>query len=113
MTRVAGVTEDFWRDALAESKGIRINLLAKELGVESKDILAKLHEEGLTDKKTQQPFKNHMAVLSVGQAETVRSWAVEGAFAGGGGTAVATAVEEGEAPPSPRAERCRRTRRRE
>jgi translation initiation factor IF-2 len=83
---------------LAESKGIRINLLAKELGVESKDILGKLHEEGLTDKKTQQPFKNHMAVLSVGQAETVRSWAAEGAFSGGGGTAVATAVEEGEAP---------------
>ena len=80
---------------MAEIKGIRINLLAKELGVESKDILSKLLDEGLTDKKTHQPFKNHMATLSVGQAETVRMWAAEGAFSGGGG-GVATAVEEAE-----------------
>jgi translation initiation factor IF-2 len=84
---------------LAESKGIRINLLAKELGVESKDILAKLGAEEMIDLKTKQPFKNHMAVLSVGQAETVRGWASEGAISStGGGTAVATAVEEGDAP---------------
>jgi len=35
---------------LAEkTKGIRINALAKELGVESKSILHKLKEEGLGD----------------------------------------------------------------
>lgn len=87
---------------MAESKGIRINLLAKELGVKSQDILTKLGAEEMIDLKTKQPFKTHMAVLSVGQAETVRGWAAEGAIvSGGGGTAVATALEEGEAPPAP------------
>ena len=32
------------------SKGIRVNQLAKELGVESKSILAKCREEGLSDR---------------------------------------------------------------
>ena len=64
------------------SKGIRVNQLAKELGVESKDILKKCRDEGLGEKVT-----NHMSVLSLGLAETVREW-----FAGGGG-GVATAVE--------------------
>ena len=31
------------------AKGIRVNLLAKELGIESKSILQKLKEEGLSD----------------------------------------------------------------
>ena len=61
------------------AKGIRVNQLAKELGVESKSILAKCREEGLGDK-----VPNHMSVLSIGLAETVREW-----FSGsGGGTAV-------------------------
>ena len=38
---------------LAEKKGIRVNELAKELGVESKAILAKLQEEGLGDRCAQ------------------------------------------------------------
>lgn len=63
------------------SKGIRVNQLAKELGVESKSVLAKCREEGLGDK-----VPNHMSVLSVGLAETVREW-----FNAGGG--VATAIE--------------------
>jgi translation initiation factor IF-2 len=64
------------------SKGIRVNQLAKELGVESKDILKKCRDEGLGDKVT-----NHMSVLSLGLSETVREW-----FSGeGGGTAVQTA----------------------
>jgi translation initiation factor IF-2 len=63
------------------SKGIRVNQLAKELGVESKSILAKCREEGLADK-----VPNHMSVLSLGLAETVREW-----FSGAGG--VSTAVE--------------------
>ena len=64
------------------SKGIRVNQLAKELGVESKLILTKCREEGLGEK-----VPNHMSVLSVGLAETVREWF----SGGGGGTAVQTA----------------------
>jgi translation initiation factor IF-2 len=69
---------------LAEKKGIRVNALAKELGVESKSILHKLKEEGLGD-----AAPNHMSVISLGLAESVREWFAEGD--GGGGTAVQTA----------------------
>ncbi len=65
------------------AKGIRVNQLAKELGVESKQILEKCRNEGLGD-----TVKNHMATLSIGLAETVREWF----HAGGGGTAVETAA---------------------
>ncbi len=65
------------------SKGIRVNQLAKELGVESKSILTKCREEGLGDK-----VPNHMSVLSVGLAETVREW-----FSNGAGGGASTAVE--------------------
>jgi translation initiation factor IF-2 len=86
-------------ESKGKAKGFRINELAKELGVESKDILSKLGAEEMIDLKTRQPFKNHMATLSVGQAETVRSWAAEGAFASGSSSGgVATALEE--EPPS-------------
>ncbi|MCC7350389.1 MAG: translation initiation factor IF-2 [Phycisphaerales bacterium] len=67
------------------AKGIRINQLAKELGVKSQLIIDKCRDEGLGDKVT-----NHMSVLTIGLAETVREW-----FSGGGG--VGTAVET--APP--------------
>ncbi len=69
------------------TKGIRVNQLAKELGVESKSILNKCREEGLGEK-----VPNHMSVLSVGLAETVREW-----FSNSGG-GVSTAVETA-APP--------------
>jgi translation initiation factor IF-2 len=65
------------------AKGIRVNLLAKELGVESKLILAKLREEGLGDKAP-----NHMSTLPIGLAESVREW-----FSDQGGGGSATAVE--------------------
>ncbi len=75
----------------APKKGIRVNELAKELGVESKAILTKLREEGLGD-----AAPNHQSSISLGLAETVRGWHAEGALGGGGGgTAVAV-----EAPPS-------------
>ena len=70
--------------AKATKSGIRVNLLAKELEVESKDILAKLKQEGLDW------APNHMSTLSVGQAETVRGWVNSGEIArsvGGGGVA--------------------------
>jgi translation initiation factor IF-2 len=66
------------------AKGIRVNLLAKELGVESKMILQKLKEEGLSD---QAP--NHMSTLSLGLAESVREWFSNREASGG--TAVETA----------------------
>ena len=82
------------------AKGIRVNQLAKELGVESKAILTKCREEGLGEK-----VPNHMSVLSVGLAETVREW-----FSGhvgigdGGGTAVETAppIETATKPKRPK-----------
>jgi DNA-binding GntR family transcriptional regulator len=55
------------------SKGIRVNQLAKELDVESRDILNWLRAEGLVDKAP-----NHMSVLSKRDADNVRD-----AFAAG------------------------------
>jgi len=69
------------------AKGIRVNQLAKELGVESKAILAKCRDEGLGEK-----VPNHMSVLSLGLAETVREWFSGGSGGEGGGTAVETAA---------------------
>src|SRR3954463_14465009 len=77
------------------AKGIRVNQLAKELGVESKAILAKCREEGLGEK-----VPNHMSVLSIGLAETVREWATSGLLGhatggsdSGSGGGVETAVK--------------------
>ncbi|QOV90823.1 translation initiation factor IF-2 [Humisphaera borealis] len=88
----------------ATKKGIRVNELAKELGVESKAILTKLRDEGLGD---QAP--NHQSSISIGLATTIREWHADGALSGGSGsTATATAVEEppakpkGKRPPPPR-----------
>src|SRR4029453_5255778 len=68
------------------TKGIRVNQLAKELGIPSKSILERLKAEGLGE---QAP--NHMSLISLGRAASVREWC-----AGGGGvaTAVETAPEE-------------------
>jgi translation initiation factor IF-2 len=66
------------------AKGIRVNQLAKELNVESKTILSKLRDEGLAE-----AAPNHMSVLSLGLAASVREWFEHSA--GGGGTAVETA----------------------
>jgi translation initiation factor IF-2 len=71
----------FFGDCVA--KGIRVNQIAKELGVTSKEILEKCRAEGLADK-----VPNHMSVLSLGLSETVREW-----FSGHqGGTAIETAA---------------------
>ncbi|HEY7087003.1 MAG TPA: translation initiation factor IF-2 [Tepidisphaeraceae bacterium] len=66
------------------AKGIRVNALAKELGVQSKQILDKLKDEGLGEKAP-----NHMSVLPLGLAESVREWF---SSAHGSGTAVETAA---------------------
>jgi len=50
---------------------LRVHNLAKELGVKSKDIIAKCQAEGLD-------IKNHMSTLSAGLAATIREWFSEG-----------------------------------
>ncbi|HTL30854.1 MAG TPA: translation initiation factor IF-2, partial [Tepidisphaeraceae bacterium] len=87
--------------AKATKAGVRVNLLAKELEVESKDILAKLKSEGLDW------APNHMSTLTLGQAETVREWVSSGEIArsvggGGGGTAVEAPPEGPAKPKAPR-----------
>jgi hypothetical protein len=64
---LGGASETIAENVLA--KGIRINQLAKDLGVESKAILAKCRDEGLGEK-----VPNHMSVVSVGLAETIKEW---------------------------------------
>lgn len=49
------------------AKALRIHNLAKELGVPSKEILAKCKAEGIE-------LKNHMATVSAGLAESIREW---------------------------------------
>ena len=51
------------------AKTLRVHHLAKELGVASKDIIAKCNAEGV-----EPPLKNHMAAVSIGLAESIREW---------------------------------------
>jgi translation initiation factor IF-2 len=53
---------------------MRVHLLADELGVSSKAVLAKCRAEGLD-------IRNHMSTLSAGQVATIREWFSEGAHA--------------------------------
>ena len=47
---------------------LRVHTLAKELGVSSKDIIAKCVAEDIPD------ITNHMSAVSVGLSHTVREW---------------------------------------
>ncbi len=76
---------------MAKAKGIRVNQLAKELGIASKAILDRCKTEGLGDK-----VPNHMSLMSLGLAETVREWFADGGA--GVATAVETATEEAAEP---------------
>lgn len=49
--------------------GIRVKLLALELGVESRSILLRLRDEGMGDRVT-----NHMSLVPFGLADTIRQW---------------------------------------
>ena len=62
----------------------RVYTLAKEIGVNSKAIVAKCQDEGLAD-----TVKNHMSTLSAGLEATIREWFSEAHEAG-------TAVELAE-----------------
>jgi hypothetical protein len=54
------------------AKGIRVNLLAKTLGVPSKLVLRILKERGFGEK-----FPNHMTTMSAGLAASVRQWIID------------------------------------
>ncbi|MEM9295609.1 MAG: translation initiation factor IF-2 N-terminal domain-containing protein, partial [Planctomycetota bacterium] len=69
------------------AKSLRVFNLAKELGVASKDIVAKCEAEGVPG------ITNHMSTVKVGLAVTIRQWFGD---AGEGGAATATAVETAE-----------------
>ncbi len=49
------------------AKTLRVHTLAKELGVASKDVIAKCRAEGVD-------VKNHMTAISLGLAESIREW---------------------------------------
>ena len=65
---------------------LKVHQLAKELGVSSKDIVARCQAEEIPD------IVNHLSPVSVGLALTVREWFVGAAEAGAQGAAVATAT---------------------
>ena len=69
----------FWEIVLAKAtkSGVRVNALAKEMNLESKDILSKLKAEGLDW------AHNHMSTLTYGQAETVKEWYRSGQLGSG------------------------------
>ena len=88
---------------MAEKKGIRVNALAKELGVESKTILHKLKVEGLGE-----AAPNHMSTIPLGLAESVREWFAHAGGDSGGGTAVETAAPVEVAVAKPKVARSRK-----
>ena len=63
---------------------IRVHQIAKELGVTSKDVVAKCSSEGISQ------VTNHMSTLSAGLAATIREWF--SSKADDGGSAVQTAA---------------------
>lgn len=64
---------------------LRVHTLAKELGVSSKDIIAKCQAEDIPD------ITNHMSAVSIGLSHTVREW-FSAASEGESATAVETAA---------------------
>ena len=52
---------------------LRVHTLAQELGVASKEIVAKCKAEGIA------ALKNHMSVVSLGLSESIKEWFSEGA----------------------------------
>ena len=64
---------------------LRVHSLAKEIGVSSKDIIAKCQAEDIPD------ITNHMSAVSIGLSHTIREW-FGGNEADGGTTAVETAA---------------------
>ena len=63
---------------------LRVHKVAKELGVSSKDIIAKCEAEGIPD------ITNHMSAISLGLSQTIKEWF--SAAAGNSTTSVETAA---------------------
>ena len=61
---------------------LRVHTLAKELGVSSKDIIAKCEAEDVPN------ITNHMSAVSMGLAATIMEWFQAGGEDGGATTAV-------------------------
>jgi translation initiation factor IF-2 len=70
---------------------LKVHQLAKELGVSSKDIVSRCQQEEIPD------IANHLSPVSLGLAETVRKWFVDGAFASSTDDAAAVSVEASSA----------------
>jgi len=69
---------------LAKQK--RIFEIAKDLGVDSKAIVAKCHAEGIPV----ETVKNHMSTISAGLEQTIREWFTQHDTSGGTATAIET-----------------------
>jgi translation initiation factor IF-2 len=78
-----------YRTAVLETglaKPKRIFEIAKDLGVDSKAIVAKCHAEGID----QNVVKNHMSSISAGLEQTIREWFSVHADTGNTATAIET-----------------------
>ncbi|HYE62185.1 MAG TPA: translation initiation factor IF-2 [Phycisphaerales bacterium] len=68
------------------AKQKRIFEIAKDLGVDSKAIVAKCHAEGIPV----ETVKNHMSTISAGLEQTIREWFTQHDTSGGTATAIET-----------------------
>ncbi len=94
---------------MAKKAQLRVHKLAKELGISSKDVIAKCEAEGIPG------IENHLSPVSIGLAATIREWFSKAESAEESTTAVETAekVDLEEARKKAEAEKKRRgTRRR-
>ena len=94
---------------MAKKAQLRVHKLAKELGISSKDVIAKCEAEGIPG------IENHLSPVSIGLAATIREWFSKPEDAEESTTAVETAekVDLDEARKKAEAEKKRRgTRRR-
>ena len=94
---------------MAKKAQLRVHKLAKELGISSKDVIAKCEAEGIPG------IENHLSPVSIGLAATIREWFSKVEDAEESTTAVETAekVDLEEARKKAEAEKKRRgTRRR-
>ena len=53
---------------MAKKAQLRVHKLAKELGISSKDVIAKCEAEGIPG------IENHLSPVSIGLAATIREW---------------------------------------
>ena len=85
---------------MAKKAQLRVHKLAKELGISSKDVIAKCEAEGIPG------IENHLSPVSIGLAATIREWFSKAEDAEESTTAVETAekvdLEEARKKPRPR-----------